>query len=137
MVYKRLAELAKEHAVTLEPDLYTHSVGEESSAAVKTVTAASTAQASDGKSQTKSTIALQISGSATTTTTTTVTSLSGIVRTRTGPSTRHIQAYTLWHVEKLSMDDLRSELRSKENPLSVNTVMYVLNVQLPTTGPSS
>ncbi|TCD69748.1 hypothetical protein EIP91_006284 [Steccherinum ochraceum] len=43
------------------------------------------------------------------------------------PSPQHRRAYDMWHHRKMTMDQIRAALRSKDNPLAVSTVItYVV-----------
>ncbi|EKM56744.1 uncharacterized protein PHACADRAFT_172418 [Phanerochaete carnosa HHB-10118-sp] len=48
-------------------------------------------------------------------------------RTRRAPQLQHRRAYTLWHHDRMALADICAELRSRENPLKVGTVIsYVV-----------
>lgn len=124
MVYKRLMELAATHGRTLTPGTFTTNLKHDYETGKLKV--GSTTSAPLSRESTASSITTQSSSG------TSQSSSSGPSPNQwnypNGPdrtSPQHRRAYDMWHHRKMTMDQIRAALRSKENPLAVSTVMYV------------
>ena len=124
MVYRRLEELAKTNEVELEPALFTHHIGQPNTMVTvpKTVSKTSKRPAKSSETETAMTAASEVE---TTDPSSNVVAATEDAPAKKGLSPRLLRAYTLWHEQKLSLDEMRAEMRSPENPLATSTVMYV------------
>ncbi|OBZ66335.1 Werner syndrome ATP-dependent helicase [Grifola frondosa] len=130
MVYNRLATLATENRRVLRPESYTSNLAMEYASQKAAVPRPASFDASS---------VVSTSANATKSPATTVSAISAQTATWTAallhswpsssrpPPRQHLRAYNLWHYHKMPLDDIRAELRSKENPLAASTVIsYVV-----------
>ena len=129
MVYHRLEELAKTNEVDLEPALYTHHIGQPNTMVTipKAVAKAAkrSAKSSDTQTETAMTTTMSEVETAESSSSAAVVATTEDAPAKKGLSPRLLRAYTLWHEQKLSLDEMRAEMWSPENPLATSTVMYV------------